>query len=157
MPHATLAPIDRDLGLERTVRAFARRPELWEPLVRYAEPRLRIPLTTSRNFEVKLLTWAPGQGTGLHDHGGSSGCLIVLRGAVVETTVDDDGRLVDHVRHAHDVSSFSTDLIHDVRNEGSVGAVTLHAYRPFVMSMTKYVHQDGQLRPTGTLVAGRDY
>src|SRR3712207_8332217 len=38
--------------------------------------------------QVWLLSWLPGQGTGLHDHGGSAGALAVVRGTLSEAVGD---------------------------------------------------------------------
>ena len=39
------------------------------------------------DYEAWLLTWLPGQSTGLHDHGGSAGAFTVLSGVVEESTL----------------------------------------------------------------------
>ncbi|MEV6844301.1 cysteine dioxygenase family protein [Actinoplanes sp. NPDC051411] len=44
-------------------------------------------LTVAEDHEVWLLTWLPGQGTDLHDHGGSSGAFLVVAGTLTEETV----------------------------------------------------------------------
>ena len=91
VPTCGLDTIGRDLGLEATVRALAADTDLWTPLVRFAEPRVRIPLPSQPGIEARLLTWGPGQGSGLHDHGGSSGCFMVMSETVWETIVELDG------------------------------------------------------------------
>ena len=44
-------------------------------------------LAATDEYEVWLLTWLPGQGTDLHDHGGSAGALAVVSGEVTEYTL----------------------------------------------------------------------
>ncbi|SES82853.1 hypothetical protein [Geodermatophilus poikilotrophus] len=57
-----------------------------EPLERAAPPRRRRRCLDPSLHEdlshaqVWLLPWLPGQGTGLHDHGGSAGASAVVRG-----------------------------------------------------------------------------
>src|SRR2546423_6336547 len=41
-------------------------------------------LVAADDHEAWLLTWLPGQGTDLHDHGGSSGAFLVLAGELTE-------------------------------------------------------------------------
>jgi Cysteine dioxygenase type I len=55
-----------------TARRYAARPHDW-PLAPRFDPHQRWyhRLATERDAEVWLLTWLPGQGTDLHDHGGT--------------------------------------------------------------------------------------
>ena len=152
-----LDAIGRDLGLEATVQALAADTALWRPLVHLAEPRVRVPLPSEPGIEARLLTWAPGQGSGLHDHGGSSGCFLVLRGQVWETLVDLDGHVHELTHSVGHIGSFVHDIIHDVRNEGTIGAVTLHAYRPALKEMTQYTMVNGAPQAITTHIAGKDY
>lgn len=77
-------------GLARSIAADRER---WAPLVRYdATTRWYARLQTGPGYEVWLLSWLPGQGSGLHDHGGSSGVLTVLQGALRERALGRAGR-----------------------------------------------------------------
>jgi hypothetical protein len=154
---SVLAAIGRDLVLEDTVLALAADTTLWMPLVRFAEPRVRIPLPSDPGIEARLLTWGPGQGSGLHDHGGSSGCFMVLRGTVWESIVEPGGARYEFTHDEGHIGSFARDIIHDIRNEAGVGAVTLHAYRPALARMTEYSWQDGVLSARAMKVAGKDF
>ena len=52
--------------------------------------------------QVWLLTWLPGQGTPLHDHGGSAGAFAVVRGTLHERVGAREGaaeRSAGRVRH----------------------------------------------------------
>lgn len=156
-PAARAVDVPSDAALEALARDLAADTALWEPLVRFAEPRVCVPLDAGPGAEAWLLMWAPGQGTGLHDHGGASGCFTVLRGSVDETTVDGDGTVREDRYEVGDMRSFGVDVIHDVRNEGATGAVTLHVYRPQLSAMTHYSREGGVLSETGTRLAGRDW
>jgi hypothetical protein len=58
-------------GLARSIAADRSQ---WAHLVRYdATTRWYHRLRTGPGYEVWLLSWVPGQGSGLHDHGRSSG------------------------------------------------------------------------------------
>ncbi|MEU7567540.1 cysteine dioxygenase family protein [Streptomyces fradiae] len=71
-------------GLARSIAADRR---LWAPLVSYdATTRWYHRLRTGPGYEVWLLSWLPGQGTGPHDHGGSTGYFTVLEGELTERT-----------------------------------------------------------------------
>lgn len=66
-------------------RALAADRAQWEPLVQYdATSRWYHRLRTGPGYEVWLLSWVPGQGTGPHGHGRSSGVLTVLDGVLTE-------------------------------------------------------------------------
>jgi len=153
------APTDahRDPFLASTLRDLAADRNRWEPLVRFANPRVGVRLDTGPEVEAWLLMWSPGQGTGLHDHGGASGCFTVLRETMAETVVDAVGGSQEFRYRAGDVRSFDTDFIHDMRNAGTVGAVTLHVYRPELTQMTHYTAEDGLLIAVETRYAGRHW
>ena len=110
--------------------------------------------------QVWLLTWLPGQGTPLHDHGGSAGAFAVVRGALTEDTV---GGPVGAVREvptelsAGRVRPFGPHHVHRVTNRGTLPAVSVHAYTPGLRSMSTYALEAGVLLHTGTERAGVDW
>lgn len=78
----TPAPSRSSCGLARSLAADRAH---WAPLVRYdATTRWYARLRTGPGYEVWLLSWLPGQSSGLHDHGRSSGVLTVLDGTLRE-------------------------------------------------------------------------
>jgi len=78
------ATVAEFVGLARSVAADRSQ---WEHLVEYdATTRWYHRLRTGPGYEVWLLSWVPGQGSGLHDHGPSSGVLTVLDGTLTERT-----------------------------------------------------------------------
>ena len=145
MTTLTRPSIIPDLGLESVVRAWAADPAAWRHLVYFDEPRVRIPLYAGVDYEVRLLTWLPGQGSGLHDHGGSAGCMLVVEGSLWESVADDDGFLHESRVDAGTASSFRDDIVHTVHNRGLVGAVSIHAYRPALTEMQRYHVVDGRV------------
>ena len=60
---------------------LAEQHELWQPLIEF-DPvsRYYARLAREADFEAWLLTWVPGQGTDWHDHGGSAGAFVTVRG-----------------------------------------------------------------------------
>lgn len=120
-------------GLARTIAAD--RPG-WAPLVRYdATTRWYHRLRTGPGYEVWLLSWLPGQGSGRHGHGPSSGVLTVLDGELTEHTRDTHRSLP---RGAQRV--FAPGYVHEVVNDGVTPAVSLHIYFPGLTEMPMLPH-----------------
>lgn len=127
-------------GLARRVAADRDR---WRPLVRYdALTRWYRQLETGPGHEVWLLSWLPGQGSGRHDHGPSSGVLTVLEGELTERSLsgagrgagrDGERRLLPGAQRV-----FAPGYRHDVVNDSLEPAVSLHVYFPGLTEMTPY-------------------
>jgi quercetin dioxygenase-like cupin family protein len=115
-------------GLARSIAADRSQ---WEHLVRYdAGSRWYHRLRTGPGYEVWLLSWVPGQGSGPHDHGGSSGVLTVLDGALTEHTERGTRALGSGAQRA-----FAPGYVHEVVNDSLEPAVTLHVYYPGLTDM----------------------
>ena len=135
--------------------------DLWEPLVRY-DPisRYYARLASEPEFEAWLLTWVPGQGTDWHDHGGSAGAFVVVRGELTErtATVSQVGppRIVEEPRVLSDGSlrAFGTKHIHKVTNNGLGPAVSVHVYSPALVEMNSYAEDGPSLWQTGSQLIG---
>ncbi|MEV0428978.1 cysteine dioxygenase family protein [Micromonospora sp. NPDC050495] len=103
--------------------------------------------------EVWALSWLPGQGTDLHDHGGSAGAFLVVAGTLTEETVS-GGRLRPH-RLAPGVGRrFGPRHVHVVTNRDRLPAVSVHVYRPALRRMTRYHLVAGRLRAAEVAEAG---
>ncbi|MDT0447202.1 cysteine dioxygenase [Streptomyces johnsoniae] len=132
--------------LARTVRRFAARTGLWRPLVRFTAPdRSYRRLERTDAYEVWLLTWLPGQGTEIHDHGGSAGSFGVVAGTLTEHAFPapaDGGRRLG----TGDVRAFGPGYVHQVTNADERPAVSIHAYAPALTTQTYYRREaDGRL------------
>ncbi|MFE4701288.1 cysteine dioxygenase [Streptomyces sp. NPDC056738] len=115
-------------GLARSIAADRSQ---WEHLVRYdAASRWYHQLRTGPGYEVWLLSWVPGQGSGLHDHGGSSGVLTVLDGALTEHTERGTRALGSGAQRV-----FAPGYVHEVVNDTLEPAVSLHVYYPGLTEM----------------------
>jgi quercetin dioxygenase-like cupin family protein len=79
---------------------------------------------------VWLLSWVPGQGSGLHDHGRSSGVLTILDGTLTERTERDTRALGAGAQRV-----FAPGYVHEVVNDALEPAVTLHVYFPGLTEM----------------------
>nr|WSW68906.1 cysteine dioxygenase family protein [Streptomyces sp. NBC_00995] len=122
------------VGLARTIAADRSQ---WAHLVRYdATTRWYHRLRTGPGYEVWLLSWVPGQGSGLHDHGPSSGVLTVLDGQLTERT-DRGPRTLD----AGAQRVFAPGYVHEVANDSLEPAVSLHVYYPGLTDMPMHTAQ----------------
>jgi quercetin dioxygenase-like cupin family protein len=126
-------------------RGLADSPEIWWPRVRRdSGQRWYVPLFEEDDFEAWLLGWPVGQGIELHDHGSSSGALVVVEGTLMETYVEASdwvrpgGMLRHRLLPEGDLVAFGPDHIHDVVNGGHRQALSIHVYSPRLRSMTFY-------------------
>ena len=127
----------------------ARRPDDW-PLAPRFDPANRWyhRLAESDGFEIWLLTWLPGQGTELHDHGGSAGAFTIVSGLLTEETlVDATGRPVLQGRaYAQgEGRAFGPYHVHRITNLSRGPAVSVHVYGPALRSMTRYRIENEEL------------
>ncbi|MCQ4085025.1 cysteine dioxygenase family protein [Streptomyces sp. RB6PN25] len=119
-------------------RAIAEDRGRWAPLVDYdTTTRWYARLATGPGYEVWLLSWLPGQGTGLHDHGQSSGVLTVLQGELTERALGASGE-TRRTLGADDQRVFAPGYVHGVVNDSLEPAVSLHIYFPGLTEMTPY-------------------
>ncbi|MEU9981924.1 cysteine dioxygenase family protein [Streptomyces sp. NPDC050856] len=127
-PREHPATVAEFAGLARSVAADRAR---WAPLVRYdATTRWYHRLRTGPGYEVWLLSWVPGQGTGLHGHGHSSGLLTVLEGELTEHAKGGVRTLGTGAQHV-----FAPGYVHEVVNDSLEPAVSLHVYFPGLTDM----------------------
>ncbi|RKT17621.1 hypothetical protein BX285_2002 [Streptomyces sp. 1114.5] len=122
----------------RLVREIAADRARWEPLVRYdALTRWYARLETGPGYEVWLLSWLPGQSSGFHDHGESSGVMTVVRGELIERSLTHAGEGARTLRPGgHRV--FSSGYLHEVVNGALEPAVSIHLYTPGLTEMNQY-------------------
>ena len=106
---------------------YARHRDRWARLLRY-DPDERFAALVDRmpGQEVWLMSWLPGQTTGLHDHGQASGAFTIVSGELTEH--------VAHRGHPHAVGIgqsrvFGPGYVHEVRNAGPDPAISIHVYR----------------------------
>ncbi len=135
-------------GIARRVAAH---PDRWRGLVRFeAAERWYVRLERGDEHEVWLLTWLAGQQTGFHDHGDSAGAFVVTGGCLTERAAS-GGRPEASGRKLRSgaIRSFGARYVHDVRNDSTEPAVSIHAYSPPLTSMRRFeVTEPGLLRAT---------
>jgi cysteine dioxygenase type I len=80
---APVTAVDVRLDHLAIAARYAAAPEQWPVAPRYNPvDRWYHRLAVADDHEVWLLTWLPGQGTDLHDHGGSTGAFLVFGGTL---------------------------------------------------------------------------
>jgi hypothetical protein len=175
-PTPAEAPARRPSGAAALAVALTLHTELWAPLVEYGEesrwthliepaaaaavldPSLHAELADA---QIWLLSWLPGQGTDLHDHGSAAGAFAVARGTLTERVVAARAREAAHQSTtdltAGRVRYFGAHYVHQVTNSLAEPAVSLHVYAPALRWMNTYRIERGALVRTGTERAGVDW
>jgi rhodanese-related sulfurtransferase/mannose-6-phosphate isomerase-like protein (cupin superfamily) len=95
------------------------------------------------DYDVWVISWLPGQSTGFHDHGASSGAFVVATGILEEHRPGER----THVIHPGEPRAFGPDLAHDVRNVSLAPAISIHAYSPPLSEMNEYELDGSRLVP----------
>ncbi len=117
------------------VEVFASRSDEWMGRVRLrADRRWYERLYHGPDYDVWVISWLPGQSTGFHDHGASSGAFVVATGLLEEQRPGERARVV----HAGRSRAFGPGYTHDVRNVSRAPAISIHAYSPPLTEMNEY-------------------
>jgi hypothetical protein len=146
-------PLTTTHELSLVVRRIAADPRRWRPAVRFgAQERYWTRLDGPEGVDVWLLTWLPSQATDLHDHGDSSAAFAVVQGALTEVRADPVLGVWSTALSAPAVRTVEPGVVHDVRADLGVPAVSIHAYGPRLTSMTYYDLRDGELVPQRTVL-----
>jgi quercetin dioxygenase-like cupin family protein len=135
VPHLLAPPREHPSTVAEFVglaRELAADRGLWCPLVRYdAASRWYHRLRSGPGYEVWLLSWVPGQGSGPHDHGSSAGVLTVLAGELTERTPHGAARTLPPGAQRVLPPGHG----HEVVNDALEPAVSLHVYYPGLTEM----------------------
>jgi cysteine dioxygenase type I len=143
----------RDVNLLAIAEGFsvsaAEIPELFD-----VPERRWVLLAATDLFEAWAIGWPPGGKIDLHDHGESSGAVVVARGSLVETRIRPTehgvAAVAPHNLATGDHRTFGPHYVHDIVNPGPDHAVSVHVYGPKLTSMSYY-----QLSFTGRLQSVR--
>jgi predicted metal-dependent enzyme (double-stranded beta helix superfamily) len=120
---------------------YAANPEQWEVGPRFNPvDRWYHRLVAAADHEVWILTWLPGQGTEIHDHGGSAGAFQVVSGNLTEDTVVEGAppRILARELGEGAGRRFGARHIHRITNRSGRPAVSVHVYGPALTTMTRY-------------------
>lgn len=163
VPYLTVPDADAVLPGSPTslAMALAAHPERWRPLLDYcADTRWCRLLQRTGQYEVWLLSWLPGQGTDLHDHGPASGAFAVAAGMLTERVVAaKPGRAPVEVARTLEVGRcrvFGPHYVHQVTNDGTAPAVSVHVYTPGRTVMNRFRLEPEQLRQVAVEQPGPD-
>jgi rhodanese-related sulfurtransferase/mannose-6-phosphate isomerase-like protein (cupin superfamily) len=147
---ATIAGKGRFDVLSRTPEELANIVSLfassegWMDKVRLrAEGRWYERLYHGPDYDIWVISWLPGQSTGFHDHGASSGAFVVATGILEEHSADERTRVI----HPGEPRAFDPDYTHDVRNVSLAPAISIHAYSPPLTEMNEYELDGSRLVP----------
>ena len=137
-----MSTLDQHLQDAADARAVARvvaeHRDVWAAHVRF-DPDAPVHATVWQDdrWEISLGAWLPGQGSGSHEHVGRPGALLVLQGALHETTwhVATDGptpgrrTAVTRVHAAGGLRTHGAVHVHEVAAQGPdpVLALQVHA------------------------------
>jgi predicted metal-dependent enzyme (double-stranded beta helix superfamily) len=142
------------VDLSELSRAVAAEDELWREIVTHdLQTRWYQRLLATDHVEVWLLGWTPGQWTQIHDHGGATGALTVVEGALSEdwyaaTATSSPHPVARRVFPRGSTQHFSRDHVHRVGNTSEHIATSVHAYSPPGLALREYdaPRVDGSLR-----------
>ena len=116
----------------------------WMDKVRlHAERRWYERLYQGPDHDIWVISWLPGQSTGFHDHGASSGAFVVATGILEEQSPGEPAC----VRYPGKPHAFGPDYTHDVRNVSLAPAISIHAYSPPLSEMNEYELDGSRLVP----------
>ncbi|MBB5338832.1 rhodanese-like domain-containing protein [Tunturiibacter gelidoferens] len=129
--------------LEDIVSLFAASDEWLDRVRLRAERRWYERLYHDQDYDIWVISWMPGQSTGFHDHGASSGAFVVATGTLEEHRVGERS----HVIYPGKPRAFGPDYAHDVRNISLAPAISIHAYSPPLDEMNEYELDGSRLVP----------
>ena len=151
LPYLTVPTAAAPVGAPALAMSLAAHPERWRSLLDYRTEPMPRPheqvsgtrwyrlLERTPDHEVWLLSWMPGQGTDLYDHGPASGAFAVAAGTLTERVVSRRGPTeVPRQLTAGRVRAFGPHYVHQVVNAGTVPAVSVHVYAPGLSTMNTY-------------------
>ena len=116
------------------VQVFASSVQWLDRVRLRADRRWYAPLYRGPEYDVWLISWMPGQSTGFHDHGASSGAFFVTTGTLDEHRPGEPSRVIS----AGDFCAFGPDYAHDIRNVSKAPSISIHAYSPPLTEMNQY-------------------
>jgi predicted metal-dependent enzyme (double-stranded beta helix superfamily) len=129
--------------LLRTASLFASDPDL-PFLVDPGEEESRwVELDSSPYLNIWLLSWPVGTHNEWHDHGESAGAFQVVRGTLLEQTLEGNRREFRTIV-AGQGRSFGQNHIHQFANVRSGTALSVHVYAPRLVATMRYA-----ITPTG--------
>jgi cysteine dioxygenase len=91
---------------------------------------------SSPNYEVILMNWKPKNESNIHNHGASFGCVVVLKGQIINNLFDENTKIKSISIHTKgDHTEVPKDIYHQIKNSTDDYAVTMHFYSPPLKDM----------------------
>ncbi len=123
-------------------------------VVRKTDGYSRQRVARTEAFELLVMTWLPGQGSGAHDHASSVSAFKILQGTADETRYTQaEDSLVDPLDnrelHAGEVGIDPGDVIHAVRNAHEEALVSVHVYAPPIRELRRFTPRCADPAPAG--------
>jgi len=132
--------------LLRTASLFAADPDL-PFLVDPDEKRsCWVELDSGPHLNIWLLSWPEGTRNEWHDHGESAGAFQVVRGTLLEQTLEGNRREFRTII-AGQGRSFEQNHIHQFANVRSGTALSVHVYAPRLVTTMRYAITPTGLKP----------
>ena len=135
--------------LEDIAAGLAQARALWAAAVHHdPDRRFFARLLETDAYAAWVIGWAPGQGVGLHDHGGSAGAVVVVDGRLVESEVVPGAGVRHRTVGTGESFAFGAGHVHGVANFDDRPATSIHVYSPPLRAMTYFGSDDGDPAPT---------
>jgi Cysteine dioxygenase type I len=116
------------------------------PQLRGRHQRSWVLLAVTDLFEAWAIGWPPGGRIELHDHGPSTGAVVVATGSLTETVLKPTARgtslITTRTVPAGGHRRFGPGYVHDLGNDGREDAVSVHVYGPKLTTMSYYGPDD---------------
>jgi predicted metal-dependent enzyme (double-stranded beta helix superfamily) len=129
--------------LLRTASLFAADPDLPFLVDPDREESLWVELDSTPDLNIWLLSWPAGTHNEWHDHGESAGAFQVVRGTLLEQTLEGSRRAFRTIT-AGQGRSFGQNHIHQFANVRGGTALSVHIYAPRLVTTMRYA-----ITPTG--------
>ena len=144
-----LESLEGRITAERVVEILRKSPLELDDVATFVAPQqetyARRRVAKTEAYEVLVMTWLPGQGSGPHDHAGSVSAFKILRGTAEDTRfAPATDSLVDPTGtrelNEGEVGLDAGDVIHAVRNDCSrtEPLVSIHVYAPPIPELRKF-------------------
>ena len=142
--------------LLRTASLFASDPDLPSLVDPDEEESRWVELDSSPYLNIWLLSWPVGTHNEWHDHGESAGAFQVVRGTLLEQTLEGNRREFRTII-AGQGRSFEQNHIHQFANVRSGTALSVHVYAPRLVTTMRYAITPTGLKPRAVGEAGLDW
>ncbi len=90
----------------------------------------------SENFEVIVMNWKPMEGSNIHNHGNSFGCVYSVTGNADNLIYDDNLDMVRSIPLVNNtIAEVPKGIYHSIENKNEEYAVSIHFYIPPMYGM----------------------